>query len=57
MGSREGMNEFLKEKKKGSIIKIWSVDESIGWGNYVEYAGSKGGLKLMMERMWTEYVE
>ncbi len=51
VGSREAINQFLKENKKGTIINISSVHDTIPWPNYVHYAASKGGLKLMMETM------
>ena len=57
MGSREAINQFLKENKKGTIINISSVHDTIPWPNYVHYAASKGGLKLMMETMSMEYAQ
>ena len=56
MGSREAINQFLKENKKGTIINISSVHDTIPWPNYVHYAASKGGLKLM-ETMSMEYAQ
>lgn len=56
-GSREAINQFLKENKKGVIINISSVHDTIPWSNYVNYAASKGGLKLMMETMSMEYAQ
>lgn len=55
--SREAINQFLKENKKGTIINISSVHDTIPWPNYVHYAASKGGLKLMMETMSMEYAQ
>jgi len=57
VGSREAINQFLKENKKGTIINISSVHDTIPWPNYVHYAASKGGLKLMMETMSMEYAQ
>lgn len=56
-GSREAINQFLKEDKKGVIINTSSVHDIIPWPNYVNYAASKGGLKLMMETMSMEYAQ
>lgn len=56
-GSREAINQFLKEDKKGVIINTSSVHDRIPWPNYVNYAASKGGLKLMMETMSMEYAQ
>ena len=55
IGSREAVKQFLKEDKKGIIINTSSVHDTIPWPNYVNYAASKGGLKLMMETMSMEY--
>jgi len=57
IGSREAINQFLKEDKKGVIINTSSVHDTIPWPNYVHYASSKGGLKLMMETMSMEYTQ
>ncbi|PTE70023.1 glucose-1-dehydrogenase [Staphylococcus devriesei] len=57
IGSREAVNQFLKEDKKGVIINTSSVHDVIPWPNYVNYAASKGGLKLMMETMSMEYAQ
>ncbi len=57
IGSREAVNQFLKEDKKGIIINTSSVHDTIPWPNYVNYAASKGGLKLMMETMSMEYAQ
>lgn len=34
VGSREAINQFLKENKKGTIINISSVHDTIPWPNY-----------------------
>ncbi|MFL0594432.1 glucose 1-dehydrogenase [Staphylococcus caprae] len=57
IGSREAINQFLKEDKKGVIINTSSVHDTIPWPNYVNYAASKGGMKLMMETMSMEYAQ
>ncbi|KRG08093.1 glucose 1-dehydrogenase [Staphylococcus sp. NAM3COL9] len=57
IGSKTAVNQFLKEDKKGVIINTSSVHDKIPWPNYVNYAASKGGLKLMMETMSMEYAQ
>ncbi|ATH62046.1 glucose 1-dehydrogenase [Staphylococcus pasteuri] len=57
IGSREAVKHFRKEDKKGVIINTSSVHDTIPWPNYVHYASSKGGLKLMMETMSMEYAQ
>lgn len=57
IGSKTAINQFLKEDKKGIIINTSSVHDKIPWPNYVNYAASKGGLKLMMETMSMEYAQ
>ncbi|WP_414044205.1 glucose 1-dehydrogenase [Macrococcus sp. EM39E] len=55
VGSREAVKHFIDTGKKGNIINISSVHDIIPWPNYVNYASSKGGMKLMMETMSMEY--
>lgn len=57
IGSKAAVNQFLKEDKKGIILNTSSVHDRIPWPNYVNYAASKGGLKLMMETMSMEYAQ
>ncbi|AVQ35502.1 glucose 1-dehydrogenase [Staphylococcus kloosii] len=57
MGAKAAVNQFLKEDKKGVILNTSSVHDTIPWPNYVNYAASKGGLKLMMETMSMEYAQ
>lgn len=57
MGAKAAVNHFLQENKKGVIINTSSVHDTIPWPNYVNYAASKGGLKLMMETMSMEYAQ
>lgn len=57
IGSKEAVKQFLKENKKGVILNTSSVHDTIPWPNYVNYAASKGGLKLMMETMSMEYAQ
>ena len=53
--SREAVKYYLEHDIKGQIINTASVHDKIPWPNYVNYAASKGGLKLMMETMSMEY--
>nr|WP_263314973.1 glucose 1-dehydrogenase [Mammaliicoccus sp. Marseille-Q6498] len=55
LGSREAVKYYLEHDIKGQIINTASVHDVIPWPNYVNYAASKGGLKLMMETMSMEY--
>lgn len=55
LGSREAVNYYLEHDIKGQIINTSSVHDKVPWPNYVNYAASKGGLKLMMETMSMEY--
>ena len=55
IGSREVINYYLEHDIKGQIINTASVHDVIPWPNYVNYAASKGGLKLMMETLSMEY--
>lgn len=55
VGSREACKHFIETGKKGNIINISSVHDVIPWPNYVNYASSKGGMKLMMETMSMEF--
>ncbi|MDJ1156147.1 glucose 1-dehydrogenase [Macrococcus caseolyticus] len=55
VGSREAAKHFTQTKKKGVIINMSSVHDVIPWPNYVNYAASKGGLKLMMETLSMEF--
>ncbi|TDM02341.1 glucose 1-dehydrogenase [Macrococcus carouselicus] len=55
VGSREAAKYFIDHDIKGNIINIASVHDVIPWPNYVNYAASKGGMKLMMETMSMEF--
>lgn len=59
--AREGAREFkrrgvVKERSKaaGKIICMSSVHEVIPWAGHVNYAASKGGVKLLMQSMAQE---
>lgn len=59
--SREAVKEFVRRGLKpeiscalGKIICISSVHQVIPWSGHVNYAASKGGIKLMMESMAQE---
>jgi glucose 1-dehydrogenase len=59
--AREAIREFLRRgvipsisSAAGKIICMSSVHQEIPWGGHVNYAASKGGIKLMMESMAQE---
>jgi glucose 1-dehydrogenase len=59
--AREAVREFLRRgvvpsvsSAAGKIICMSSVHQEIPWGGHVNYATSKGGIKLMMESMAQE---
>jgi glucose 1-dehydrogenase len=60
--AREAIKEFLrrgidlsKSVACGKIIHISSVHELIPWAGHVNYAASKGGVKLLMQSLAQEY--
>lgn len=55
LGAREALNYFLNKKKNGNIINISSVHEIIPRPTYVNYAASKGGVKLLTQTLAREY--
>jgi len=58
--ARSAVQQFEKQgirnvsKALGKIICMSSVHEVIPWGGHVNYASSKGGIKLLMESMAQE---
>jgi glucose 1-dehydrogenase len=59
--AREAVREFLRRgvvpsvsSAAGKIICMSSVHQEIPWAGHVNYASSKGGIKLMMESMAQE---
>ena len=58
--AREATREFLRRGMRdvsralGKIICMSSVHEEIPWGGHVNYATSKGGIKLLMKSMAQE---
>ena len=59
---REAIKEFLRRgpqpdvsRATGKIICMSSVHQTIMWGGHVNYAASKGGVKLMMETLAQEF--
>jgi glucose 1-dehydrogenase len=59
--AREAVREFLRRgietdpgKATGKIICMSSVHQVIPWGGHVNYATSKGGIKLLMESVAQE---
>ncbi len=55
LGSREALNYFLKKKKKGCIINISSIHETVPFLSYVHYTASKGGIKQLTKTLALEY--
>lgn len=60
--AREAIKEFLrrgpqpeKSKALGKIICMSSVHEVIPWAGHVNYAASKGGVKLLMQSLAQEF--
>jgi glucose 1-dehydrogenase len=58
--AREAVREFVRRgprevsKALGKIIHMSSVHQEIPWGGHVNYASSKGGVKLLMESLAQE---
>lgn len=58
--ARSAVQQFIKQgnrgvsKAIGKIVCMSSVHEEIPWGGHVNYASSKGGIKLLMESMAQE---
>lgn len=62
--AREAVREFLRRGVRpevsvaaGKIICVSSVHEVIPWAGHVNYAGSKGGVMLMMKSLAQEVAE
>ena len=60
--AREAIREFLRRGPRpdvsaatGKIICMSSVHELIPWGGHVNYATSKGGIKMLMQSLAQEY--
>lgn len=60
--AREAIREFLRRgprpdvsKATGKIICMSSVHELIPWAGHVNYATSKGGIKMLMQSLAQEY--
>ncbi|GAB3803548.1 SDR family oxidoreductase [Spirosoma humi] len=60
--AREAIREFLRRGPRpdvsaatGKIICMSSVHELIPWGGHVNYATSKGGVKMLMQSLAQEY--
>ena len=60
--AREAIKEFLKRgmrpevsKSLGKIIHMSSVHQIIPWAGHVNYAASKGGIRMLMESICQEY--
>ena len=64
LACRAAIREFLARgpqpeisRATGKIICMSSVHEVIMWGGHVNYAASKGGVKLMMQTLAQEYAD
>ncbi|MFT8321280.1 MAG: SDR family oxidoreductase [Bacillus sp. (in: firmicutes)] len=55
LGSREAINYFVENDRKGNVINMSSVHEQIPWPTFVHYASSKGGMKMLTETLALEY--
>ncbi|MFE7083584.1 glucose 1-dehydrogenase [Priestia megaterium] len=55
LGCQEAIKYLLKHNIEGSIVNITSVHQKISRPNYVHYASSKGGLKMLTETLAREY--
>jgi glucose 1-dehydrogenase len=61
--AREAIKQFLQQdlspasKARGKIICVSSVHEAIPWAGHVNYAASKGGIKLMMKTLAQEVAD
>ncbi|WP_313894029.1 SDR family oxidoreductase [Psychrobacillus sp.] len=55
LGCQETIKYLLKHNIKGSIVNISSVHQRISKPNFVHYAASKGGIKMMTETLAREY--
>ncbi len=60
--AREAIREFLRRGPRpevsaatGKIICISSVHELIPWAGHINYAASKGGVKMLMQSLAQEY--
>lgn len=60
--ARAAIREFLRRGPRpevsaatGKIICMSSVHEAIPWGGHINYAASKGGVKLLMQSLAQEY--
>jgi glucose 1-dehydrogenase len=60
--AREAIREFLRRGPRpevsvatGKIICMSSVHELIPWGGHVNYATSKGGIRMLMQSLAQEY--
>lgn len=61
---REAIREFLRRgpqpetsRATGKIVCMSSVHQVIPWGGHVNYAASKGGIKLMMQTLAQEFAD
>ncbi|MNP51377.1 Glucose 1-dehydrogenase 1 [compost metagenome] len=57
LGCQETIKYLLKKDMQGSIVNVSSVHQQIPKPQYVHYASSKGGLKLLTESLAREYAD
>jgi len=57
LGCREALNYFVKKNKKGSLINISSIHETVPFLSYAHYSASKGGIKQLTKTLALEYGE
>ncbi|WP_260855227.1 SDR family NAD(P)-dependent oxidoreductase, partial [Bacillus sp. WP8] len=55
VGWGDGVKYMRDDGIEGWMINMWCVDEEIGWVDFVDYGGSKGGGKVLRERLGVEY--
>lgn len=55
LGARAALNYFLRRKKKGNIINISSIHETVPFLSFAHYAASKGGIKQFTRTLALEY--
>lgn len=55
MCARNAIDHMVKNDKKGTVINMSSVHDTIPWPHFVHYASSKGGIRMMTETLALEY--
>ncbi|MCC9022928.1 glucose 1-dehydrogenase [Bacillus nakamurai] len=57
LGAKAALKHMMERKKKGTVLNISSVHELIPRPENVQYAASKGGIKMMTETMALHYAD